>query len=160
MNVAGMPKQEIPNYGRLAGIDFGTVRIGVALTDPGQSIASPWESYTRRGAIQDAAWFKRLAVEERIVLFVVGLPIHLDGRESQKSREARQFGQWLAELTGVPVEFFDERFTSSEAEQFLLDADLTKKRRKGRIDKVAAQIILSAYLESHRKGEAPGALDA
>ena len=72
----------------------------------------------------------------------------LDGGESQKSLEARQFGQWLAETTGVPVEFFDERFTSVEAEQFLLAADMTRKRRKKRMDMLAAQIMLSAYLES------------
>ena len=78
----------------------------------------------------------------------MGLPVHLDGRESQKSSEARTFGQWLAEATGVGVEFFDERFTSVEAEQHLLAAKLTKKRRKERLDKLAAQIMLSAYLES------------
>ncbi len=91
--------------------------------------------------------FRRLVAEERVVLFVVGLPIHLDGRESEKSQEARQFGQWLGEVTGVPVEFFDERFTSHEAEQFLLAADMTRKRRKKRLDMLAAQIMLRAYLE-------------
>ena len=87
-----------------------------------------------------------------MVLFVVGLPIHLDGRESEKSLEARQFGRWLAEATGVPVEFFDERFTSVEAEQVLLAADLTRKRRKKRMDMLAAQIMLSGYLESQERG--------
>ena len=102
----------------------------------------------------------RLVEEEDIKLFVVGLPIHLDGRESQKSLEARQFGQWLGEVTGVPVEFFDERFTSSEAEQFLLGAEMTSKRRKKRLDMVAAQILLAAYIESGGPGRAePGALD-
>ena len=140
---------------RIAGIDFGTVRIGIAISDPEGIIASPVESYTRRGPEQDAQRFRRLAAEERIALFVVGLPVHLDGRESGKSIEARQFGQWLTELTGVPVEFFDERFTSHEAEQHLLDAELTKKRRKKRIDMLAAQIMLSAYLESRDKGQQP-----
>ncbi len=146
--------------GRIAGIDFGTVRIGIALSDPGRTIASPLESYTRRGMVQDAQRFKQLVADEDVTLLVVGLPVHLDGRESQKSMEARRFGEWLAEVTGVPVEFFDERFTSSEAEQFLLGADLSAKRRKKRIDKVAAQIMLSAYLESDVKGrQEPGALD-
>ncbi len=86
--------------------------------------------------------------EERIARFVVGLPVHLDGGESRKSTEARAFGQWLAETTGVAVEYFDERFTSVEAEQHLLAAGLTKKQRKGRLDKLAAQIMLTAYLES------------
>ncbi len=134
--------------GRVAGIDYGTVRIGIAVSNPERTIASPLENYTRRGLDQDAERFRRLAAEERIALFVVGLPIHLDGGESEKSVEARQFGQWLGETTGVPVEFFDERFTSHEAEQFLLAADMTRKRRKKRIDMLAAQIMLGAYLES------------
>jgi putative holliday junction resolvase len=146
--------------GRVAGIDYGTVRIGIAISDPGRSIASPMETYTRRNADLDARRFQQLAKDEEIVLFVVGLPVFLDGRESPKSIEARQFGQWLGEVTGVPVEFFDERFTSAEAENFLLDAELTKKRRKKRIDKLAAQIMLSAYLEPRDRGpHEPGALD-
>ncbi|MFZ1935656.1 MAG: Holliday junction resolvase RuvX [Thermoguttaceae bacterium] len=133
--------------GRVAGIDYGTVRIGIAVSNPERTIASPLENYTRRSVERDAERFRRLVADERIVLFVVGLPIHLDGGESEKSVEARQFGQWLAETTGVPVEFFDERFTSHEAEQFLLTADMTRKRRKRRMDMLAAQIMLSAYLE-------------
>jgi len=138
--------------GRVAGIDYGTVRIGIAVSNPERTIASPLENYTRRGLEQDAQRFRRLAADEGIVLFVVGLPIHLDGRESPKSIEARQFGQWLAETTGVAVEFFDERFTSHEAEEFLLAADMTRKRRKKRMDMLAAQIMLTAYFEGRGTG--------
>jgi len=146
--------------GRIAGIDFGTVRIGIAMSDPGRVIASPMENYARRSTEQDAQRFRRLVAEEGVTLFVVGLPVHLDGHESQKSFEAREFGQWLNEITGVPVEFFDERFTSKESEQLLLGAELTSKRRKKRLDMVAAQIMLSAYIESHTKGQqGPGSLD-
>ncbi len=150
--------------GRIAGIDFGTVRIGIAISDPMQSIASPYENYTRRGVDADRARFVRLAEEEHIVRFVVGLPVHLDGGESAKSQEARQFGKWLAETTGVAVEFFDERFTTREAELVLAEAQFTKKQRKARLDKLAAQIMLIAYLESLRDdspgaGRAPQGLD-
>jgi putative Holliday junction resolvase len=134
--------------GRIAGIDFGTVRIGVALTDPERTLASPFESYNCRGPKLDANWFRRLANEEDVRLFVVGLPLHLDGHESPKSSQARQFGAWLREATGIPVEFHDERFSSVEAERMLLDAKLTSRRRKSRRDMLAAQIILTAYLES------------
>jgi putative Holliday junction resolvase len=152
--------QADPNYsekpaGRIGGIDYGTVRIGIAISDPRRSIASPLENYTRRTPALDSQRFVRLAGEEDVVLWVVGLPVHLDGRESAKSLEARRFGQWLAAETGIPVEFFDERFTSSEAEQFLLQAELTSKRRKKRLDMLAAQIMLSAYLESATKGQDP-----
>lgn len=142
-----------PVPGRVAGIDYGTVRIGIAISDPERKIVSPLENYTRRGLDQDAARFRRFVADEGAVLFVVGLPIHLDGRESEKSQEARQFGQWLGEVTGVPIEFFDERFTSHEAEQLLLGAELTKKRRKKRMDMLAAQIMLTGYLESQDHGE-------
>jgi putative holliday junction resolvase len=139
--------------GRVAGVDYGTVRIGIALSNPERTIASPLENYTRRSLDQDAKRFRSLVAEEGIVLFVVGLPIHLDGGESQKSTEARQFGQWLSETTGVAVEYFDERFTSHDAEQYLLAADMTRKRRKKRMDMLAAQIMLSAYLERPGTGD-------
>src|SRR5215471_18932359 len=134
--------------GRLAGIDFGTVRIGIAITDPEQRIASPLVNYTRRGEKADAEFLRKLVAEERIAGFVIGLPVHLDGRESEKSAEARRFGQWLGETTGLPIVFFDERFTSVEAEHALLNAEMTKKQRKARLDKLAAQILLTAYLET------------
>lgn len=142
-----------PPPGRLAGIDYGTVRIGIAVTDVERRLASPYENYTRRDAARDAEFFRRLASDEQITQFVVGLPVHLDGRESQKSVEAQAFGRWLHELTGVPVVYFDERFTSFEAEQYLLGAQLSQKKRKARLDMLAAQIMLSAYLESPDRGD-------
>lgn len=151
--------------GRIAAVDFGTVRIGTAISDARQTLASPLDNYTRRGEKSDADYFRRLAAEERMILFVVGLPVHNDGSESQKSHEARQFGAWLQKVTGVPVEFFDERFTSVEAEAQLQGAGLTKKKRTARLDKLAAQILLSSYLEARRNpsglapSASPGALD-
>jgi putative Holliday junction resolvase len=146
--------------GRVAGIDYGTVRIGVAITDARRTMASPVESYTRRDARQDADHFRRLATEDALTLFVVGLPVHLDGRESRKSEEARRFGQWLTEITGVPVQFYDERFTTTEAQHVLSDAQMRGRRRKQRVDMLAAQIMLSAWLESSDQGtEAPRGLD-
>ncbi len=155
-----MLEKSEPVGGRVAGVDYGTVRIGVAIADLGVGIASPFETYTRSGEQADKLYFSQLANQEAIVRFVVGLPVHLDGHESQKSIEARHFGAWLAEVTGVAVVFFDERFTTSEAEAHLQDAGLTKKRRKARLDMLAAQGMLAAYLESDGKGqEDPGAID-
>ena len=92
---------------RIAGIDFGTVRIGIALADTELGIAGPFDNYTRRSPSLDGDYFKTLAKDERIRRFVVGLPVHLHGGESQKSTEARAFGKWLGEATGVPVEYFE-----------------------------------------------------
>ena len=139
--------------GRIAGIDYGTVRIGIAITDPARTLASPLEQHNVGDKQADARYFRKLAKEEAIKLFVVGLPIHLSGEESQKSHEARQFAKWLGETTDVPVELFDERFTTAEAEQALLSGELTNKQRKKRRDMLAAQFMLSGYLEARRGRE-------
>ena len=145
---------------RVAGIDYGTVRIGIAIADLEVGIAGLYETYTRRSETKDAEYFKQLAQQERLTRLVVGLPVHLDGHESQKSREARQFGAWLGEITGLPVEYFDERYSSAQAEEILQGAQLTKKRRQQRIDQLAAQIMLTAYLESGAKGQDdPGGIE-
>ncbi|GAA4426247.1 MULTISPECIES: Holliday junction resolvase RuvX [Bremerella] len=138
----------IPDKGRIAAVDYGTVRIGIAITDPERVLSSPLENYNRRSPSKDAQYFKELAELERVVMFVVGLPVHMSGDESQKSFEARQFGKWLFETTGVPVTFYDERFTTSMAKDLLQGAGLTKKRRKARLDMLSAQILLTAFLEN------------
>ncbi len=148
-----------PTSGRVAGIDYGTVRIGVAICDPSRTLASPYENYTRRDLKKDAEYFQNLVRAEQIVGFVVGLPVHTSGHESQKSYEARQFATWLTEVTGLPTCFYDERFTSLEAEGLLGDARMTKKRKKKRLDMVAAQLLLAAFLESDQQGMSPRSLD-
>jgi putative Holliday junction resolvase len=133
---------------RLLGVDHGSVRIGLAVTDPDRRIASPLATYERKGTEADAAYFKKLVENENIGLIVVGLPIHLSGQEGEKAKEAREFGQWLGNLTGLRVIFWDERFTTVEAEGHLLKAGLTRKSRRDRRDRVAAQILLQTYLEA------------
>ncbi len=147
-----------PSSGRIAGIDFGSKRIGVAITDRDQILASPYENYNVRGPEKDAAWFREFAEQERVSFFVVGLPVHLSGEESQKSLEAREFGSWLSHVTDRRVVFFDERYTTQHAEALLQSASLTKKKRKRRLDMLSAQLMLTAYLESDRCNRPPGAL--
>ncbi len=155
MNLAFFPTQ-----GRLAGIDYGTVRIGVAVSDESRIVASPFENYQRRSTQADADYFRKLVEDEQIVGFVVGLPIHNSGRESQKSEEARRFGHWLRDITDSPVTFHDERFSSVQAQQLLGDADMTRNKRRKRLDQVAASIILASFLESHcHQTASPGAID-
>ncbi len=150
---------DFPPDGRLAGIDYGTVRIGVAMTDAARTLASPYENYTRRGEAADAIRFQQLVREEDVVGFVVGLPNHISGAESQKSREVRDFAGWLQRVTDKPVRLFDERYSTAEALQLLDAAQLTRKRRKKRLDMVAAQQILAAFLESNRPDDASLPLD-
>ncbi len=144
------PAQQIPKSGRLAGIDFGTVRIGVALSDPDRILASPFENYDRKSVDQDARYFAELADSENVAGFIVGLPIHTDGKESQKSLEAREFGNWLQKTTQKPVDYFDERFTSAFANELLVTGGMTNKKKKKRLDMIAAQIMLTAYIESNK----------
>jgi putative Holliday junction resolvase len=145
---------------RILGVDYGSVRIGLAVSDPERRIASPLDTYARRGRAGDADYFRRLVAEEQIGQIVVGLPVHLDGREGQKAKEARAFGKWLADATGLPVVSWDERFTTVEAESALWNAGLTHKKRKERRDRVAAQLLLQAYIDAGCPAEqAPRALD-
>ena len=146
-----MALQQSP--GRIAGIDYGTVRMGIAITDPARTLASPLQQYNVGDEQANKRYFQKLVKEEAVKLFVVGLPIHLSGEESQKSHEAREFAKWLGEVTNVPVELFDERFTSAEAEQALLSGELTNKQRKKRRDMLAAQFMLAGYLEAQRGRE-------
>jgi putative Holliday junction resolvase len=133
---------------RLLAVDYGTVRIGLAVSDPDRKIALPFATYARRKREDDTRYFRNVVEEEAIGQIIVGLPVHLDGREGRKAMEARAFGRWLALATGLPVVFWDERFTTVEAEDHLRSAGLTNKRRKVRRDRVAAQILLQSFLDA------------
>jgi putative Holliday junction resolvase len=132
----------------LAGIDFGTKRIGVALSDAGRTVAVPLALYQRHNRAQDADYFRQLAVEHRIGGWVVGLPLHLSGDEMKITQVVRDFGHWLAEVTQLPVVFWDERLTSAQAERLLAEAGIKAKQRQEKLDKLAAQILLQSYLDA------------
>ncbi len=134
--------------GRLLGVDYGTVRVGFAVSDADRKFAFPLTTYERRGRDADARFYRELVEKEAIVALVVGLPIHLSGVEGQKAVEARRFGAQLTQATGLPVVYADERFSTVEAESHLWNAGLTHKKRKARRDRVAAQVMLQAYLEA------------
>ncbi|MGL4944535.1 MAG: Holliday junction resolvase RuvX [Thermoguttaceae bacterium] len=133
--------------GRLLGVDYGTVRIGLAISDPDQIVSSPLAVYARRTLERDATFFVELVREERVSGIVVGIPVHLDDFEGEQAQVVRSFGEWLASVTGLPVDYQDERYTSVDAETILRGARLTHKRRKERRDKIAAHLILTAYME-------------
>lgn len=146
-----------PVGGRLAGIDFGTVRIGIAVCDPLRILVSPLEIRSVAGEELDGQFFRALAKREAIDGFVVGLPIHCDGGESDKSRQARRFARWLLKATGVPVRLFDERFTTSAAQSRIRARGGGKRARHRLVDAIAAQVLLESFLEATRYvGEVPG----
>jgi len=142
------PAAAIP-AGRVAAIDYGRRRMGIAICDAERIIASPLPMREPGAdAAAEAAFFRRLVEQEGIVGFVVGLPLHTDGTESTMSREARRFGTWLAGVTGLPVAWQDERYTSSEAAGRLAGLGLSRGKKKARSDSIAAQIILTGWMES------------
>ena len=141
------PQSAFPPTGRLIGVDFGAVRIGLAVCDPDRRIASAVDTYTRRSDALDAAFFVALAKAEAAVGWVVGLAISLNDTEGPKAKECRGFGSWLERVTGLPVEYQDERFTTAAAEDYLREAKLSPAKRKAMRDRVAAQLILQAFLD-------------
>lgn len=144
-------EREFPPSGRVAAVDYGTVRIGIAICDPDRILASPLEVYSAANWKQDGGdYFRSLVKQERIAGFVVGLPIHCDGGESQKSKECREFARWLAEETEIPVRLFDERFTTSAAKQRMSGGGYTRDKKKKRIDAIAALVLLESFLEACR----------
>jgi putative Holliday junction resolvase len=134
--------------GRVLGLDFGTRRVGAALSDPRRSIATPLEVYARSTPARDAAHYRELVREEDIDRIVIGLPLHTGGGEGESATLARAWGAWLAEQINLPVVFYDERYTTVHAEDVLRSQGLRLKDRKARRDTLAAQILLQSYLDA------------
>lgn len=133
--------------GRILGLDFGTKRVGAAVSDPGWSIATPLEVYDRRDRTQDARHYRALIAEHEVERVVIGLPVHLTGREGASASLARTWGDWLEAETGIPVVYYDERYTTVEAEESLIAAGLKRSKRKELRDMLAARLLLQNYLD-------------
>lgn len=151
-----VPASELPPRGRLIAIDLGEVRIGIAVCDPGQVVASPAETlHVPRD--NDAPAIHALAdaaARHEAVGIVIGDPRRLDGREGAASGRARRFAVALRERTGLPVVLWDERFTTVEAERVLLQGDVSRAGRKEVVDRIAASVLLQTVLEAQRQRRA------
>ncbi len=133
--------------GRILGIDPGSKRVGVALSDLSHLIASPYAVLEASQAITALA---KLAEDEDIEAIVVGLPVALAGHEGSAAEAARVFGAKVSEATGLAVEYVDERFTSKIAEGAMLEAGLRRRRRRDIRDKMAATVMLQGHLDSQQ----------
>jgi putative Holliday junction resolvase len=133
------------------GLDVGDKRIGVALSDEGAVIATPKETLERRGNRKDIAHLLELARIEDVAEILVGMPLSLDGSEGPQAKKIGRFIEALREATGLTVTTWDERFTTVGAERALLEADMSRAKRKQTIDKVAAALILQGYLDSRSR---------
>ena len=132
-------------------MDYGDVRIGIALSDVTRTIASPFTTYTRVSFTKDMEYLTNLVNEKQVKVIVFGLPLNMDGSSGIRVEKTQEFANALAKRVDAKIEYIDERMTSVTAERFLLDADVSRKKRKEVIDKLAAQIILQEYMDS--KGE-------
>jgi putative Holliday junction resolvase len=133
---------------RVLGLDFGTRRVGAAISDPRGLIATPLEVYERRDPAQDSRHYQQLVREHEVERIVIGLPVHTGGREGTSAALAREWGAWLARTTGLDVVYFDERFTTVEAEETLLSSGFKRQKRKSLRDMLAAQILLQNFLDA------------
>ena len=144
--------EQLPTVGRLVAIDLGEVRIGIAVSDPGQVVASPMETlYVPRDQFEPAleALVDAVARHEAAGI-VVGNPRRLDGREGAAAARARRFAEALTRRTGLPAALVDERFSTVEAERILIDDDVSRAGRKDSVDRVAASVLLQTVLEQQR----------
>lgn len=134
---------------RTLALDYGERRIGVAVTDPTGVLAQPLETITRKSPASEAHLERICALtgEYEVEQIVVGLPLHMDGRAGPEADAARAFGAAVERRTGLPVAFVDERWSSREAERALGDAGVRARDHRGRVDPVAAALILQTYLE-------------
>ena len=130
------------------GLDVGDKRIGVALSDEGAVIATPKQTLERRGNRKDIEHLLELARSEDVAEILVGMPLSLDGSEGPQAKKIGRFIEALRAATELTVTTWDERFTTIGAERALLEADMSRAKRKQTIDKVAAALILQGYLDS------------
>lgn len=136
---------------RALALDVGSKRIGLALADAGGVVASAWKVIERSGNAADAKQILDSAKSEAVEQIVVGLPLELDGTQGRRARLVRRFVGVLegaiAEHGGPSVTLWDERFSTAAAERTLLEADVSRRGRKDKIDAVAAQFILQGWID-------------
>jgi putative Holliday junction resolvase len=138
----------IPQYGRLMALDVGEKRVGVAVCDETQTLASPLTIVTRRSLAEDVERYRRLAAEQRTVGLVVGHPLNADGSAGPQAARAARYGHRVANALALPVVLWDEYGSSEEAARRLAHAP--KSRRSAPLDAEAAAVILQDYLDRSR----------
>jgi len=140
---------------RILAIDPGTVRLGLALSDPSGTIAQPLSVLARRSEPEDLKALTELVERHEVGMIVIGLPRLMDGRLDAAAHEAQAFGTQVARATGRPVAYWDERLTSVAAERYLIEQGKRRNKRRQEIDRMAATLLLQGYLD-YRAGRGPG----
>lgn len=142
-------KQSLKEYQALMGFDYGSKRLGIAVSDLMRGIATSYKILYRSTWEKDVAEIKRIAAEKEIGGMVYGLPLQMDGTEGEIAREVRAFAAKLAQEVDLPYMFWDERLSSSAVERFLIDEiDMSRAKRKKVLDASAAAYILQGALDA------------
>lgn len=141
---------EVSIVARTLAVDYGEKRIGLAVSDELGITASPLMTLVRRSDDETVRQIAQLASKLRVTQIVVGLPRRTDAQEGEMERKVKAFAEKLRQEVSVPVVLFDERFTTRIAEQVLLEADLSRRKRKQVRDRLAAVILLQSFLEAQR----------
>nr|WP_162827221.1 Holliday junction resolvase RuvX [Pseudolabrys taiwanensis] len=137
----------LPARGALIGLDLGTKTIGVAVSDPDRRLATGIETIARKNFTTDAQRVLSLAAERKVVGFVLGLPINMDGSEGPRAQSTRAFARNFGKLTALPIMFWDERLSTAAVERELIAADVSRAKRAAVIDEHAAIFILQGALD-------------
>ena len=132
------------------GIDFGLARIGISLSDDTKFLASPFETYKRKGTEQDIQHLVEIINTKKVDEIVCGLPMNMQGEEQEIANRTREFMATLNEYVDLKINFVDERLSSLMAEEMLKETERDWKKRKEKLDAVAASIILQDYLDEKR----------
>lgn len=130
------------------GLDLGSKTIGIAVSDITRRIASPLETIERTKFTNDAIMLLDIARKHRASLFVLGMPLNMDGSEGPRAQSTRAFARNLAKLTDIPVVYWDERLSTAAVERMLIEADMSRARRQKVVDKIAAAYLLQSALDS------------
>ena len=141
------------NYGRVIGIDLGDTRVGIALSNPDRTLASPLEVLKRTGNLHRD--IGKIVDEWEANMVVVGLPLSLDGSVGPAAKKALAEVEKLAATLQVPIETYDERLTTVSAERLMTDAGLDSRNQRKVVDKIAAAILLQGWLDRQAHLNAP-----
>ena len=135
---------------RVIGLDVGDKTVGIAISDELGLTAQGLPTLRRERLAADLSYVQGVADEHSATRVIVGLPLNMNGTEGPRGAASRKFGDALGKLTGLPIEYWDERLTTAQAERVLLEADVSRRKRRQVIDKLAAQVILQSWLDAQR----------
>ncbi len=150
-----VPDMNFSPAGRVLALDLGRKRVGLALSDELGITAQGLETLERTRLRDDLKRLAGIARANGVTLFLIGNPLHMDGREGRQAEFVREFGEKLSAWSGLPVRYWDERLTTVEAGRVLRESGVSSRKRARAVDRLSAVLLLESYLDSLSPGEPP-----